>query len=170
MVGTTYNGRMSYFVSAHPARPVKTPFSQYCALGYAGILTGVLVAQLFTLDEVLELFSSFSVALPPFIVAAFVPCVIVAELCALPFLLRMKLSHAFRWLSMGCSWLVALLWGGLGVALVVAGEASVSVGLFGTVVSPLSAGVSVVIALLFGGMAAVSSWGLWPELPRRRHA
>lgn len=145
---------MSIFVQATPAPAAKSPESKQIATLYAGLLTVLAVTQLFTFDTFIELFPALGlpVALAPIIVAS--------EVFALPFLLRMRLSPAFRVLSMGLGWVVALAWSVVSVMALQQG--AVTVGYLGTLVELTPGWWAVLIAVSFGILAVWSSWGLWP--------
>lgn len=156
---------MSILVQAQPATAPRSRTAVQIAVFYAGFLTVMSVAQLFTFEEFIELFFSFDVALPQLVEALFIPLLIVFQVIALPFLLRMNISPAFRWLSMGAGWIVPLGW--LFIALCTATMYPLleNVGLLGTAVS-LAPGLWVVaVSALFGLMSAWASWGLWPSQP-----
>ncbi|MGY4893491.1 MAG: hypothetical protein ACO1N2_02220 [Candidatus Saccharimonadota bacterium] len=146
---------MSIFVQATPAPAAKSHETKQIATLYAGLLTILAVTQLFTFDEFIELFPQLGlpVALAPIIVAC--------EVFALPFLLRMRLSPAFRALSMGLGWLVALGWLFVSIVAVQQGTTE-TVGYLGTLVNFIPGWSAVLIAASFGILAAWSSWGLWP--------
>src|SRR5690606_29389792 len=101
------------FVKAVPAQQPRTKESSQIALLYAVILVIFAVGQLFTFDKFIELVPSFQLPLGEVLQFAVAPLLVMAEVLALPFLLRMTLSPAFRWLSMVCGWLVAGLWTGI---------------------------------------------------------
>lgn len=144
------------------ALPPKTDATKQISLLYAGLLTVMAVAQLFTFETFIELIPSydlpigegFKVALPALIVAA--------EVFALPFLLRMALSPAFRWFSMFCGWFVALAWFLISIWIVTMNPGVLTIGFLGTAVDLLPGWWAVLISFSFGILAAWSAWGLWP--------
>lgn len=151
----TYTAGMSIFVQATPAPAAKSHETKQIATLYAGLLTVLAVAQLFTFDEFIELFPLLGLPV------AFAPLIVACEVFALPFLLRMRLSPAFRALSMGLGWFVAVGWLFISIVAVQQG-ASDTVGYLGTLVSLSPGWWAVLIAASFGILAAWSSWGLWP--------
>ncbi|MDN5275667.1 MAG: rane protein of unknown function [Candidatus Saccharibacteria bacterium] len=97
---------MSIFVKAQPAPGPVSRNVQWLALGYAGLLTILALTQLYSFEDDILLFGN---ALPDGF--AFVaPLIVVSEVFALPYLLRLQLSPAMRVLSMGLGWVAALSW------------------------------------------------------------
>lgn len=144
-----------------PAAP-KSNDAAKIALVYAVILVVMAVAQLFTFDTftvvVTEFYFPGGVQYAHFLTALLVT----AEVFALPFLLRMSLSPAFRWLSMILGWLVALIWTKLTIWIMLHEIGSNNVGFLGSAISLTPGWWAVFISLTFGIMAAWASWGLWP--------
>lgn len=140
----------------------KTKGVQQIAIFYAAIIVGMVIAQLFTFDTFVLLVKEFN--FPGGVrSAAFLSALIgIAEVFALPFLLRMPLSQAFRWVSMVSGWLVAGLWLCVSVGLVLQGSSVNNVGFLGTVIAITPGWWAIFISLVFGVLAARASWGLWP--------
>lgn len=153
---------MSIFAHVTPAPLPKTKNVPRIALLYAVILVVMAVAQLFTFDEFLKLMTSFNFsggAQYAHFIAAFV---VVAEVFALPFLLRMPLSTAFRWFSMILGWLIALIWTVISLRLVIQDSFTNNVGFLGTAVNLTPGWWAIFVSLAFGILAAWASWGMWP--------
>lgn len=152
---------MSIFAEPTVARTPRSKQSSQMAVLYAGFITLMLVAQLFTFDEFLILLGTF--AFPFTIATAYIigALLVTVELFALPFLLRMTVSHAFRWVSMVCAWFVSGLWLFLSVWAVTRVPSVESIGFLGSL--PLTPGWwAVMVSLSFIILATWSSWGLWP--------
>lgn len=152
---------MSVFAKPTTALPARTDTSRQIALLYAGILVLFIIAQLFTFEEFLELIPSLHLPIGGLLYIA-VPLIVVGELFALPFLLRMSISPAFRWLSMVCGWLVAAVWVFIAAWVVTTQSGASTVGFLGTVGDLTPGWWSVLIAIAMGILAAWASWGLWP--------
>lgn len=153
---------MSIVVTATQAPNPKSQASRQIALAYAAFLTAMALAQLFTLERFLSLFSSFHLPLDAGLVTA-LPAVLVAlEVAALPFLLRMWLSPAFRVVSMGAGWLVAFLWTGIALWVVLTRQAPDTIGFLGTAVPLIPGTWAVCVGAMMGLAAAWASWGMWP--------
>jgi hypothetical protein len=132
------------------------------SLLYAGVLVVMAVAQLFTFDGFIELVASFNLPFSETGDAVIAPLIIAFEVFAIPFLLRMRLSQAFRWLSMLCGWSVALLWAFISIWVVTTNPAVSTIGFLGTALTLIPGWWAVCISLAFGILAGWSGWGLWP--------
>lgn len=151
---------MNVLAKVTTATKPRTPQSGQVSLFFAGLLAVMAVAQLFTFESFIVLLGTFELplGLPPMLVASFI---VIAEVFALPFLLRMDLSVAFRWLSMGLSWLVVAFWLFVSVWLRSMVLVPETVGFLGSI--PVTPGLWVVLFSISLGILAVwSSWGLWP--------
>lgn len=153
---------MSFFVNVTLAPTPRTDTAKQMSLVYAGILVIFVVTQLFTFDEFLELFAAFNLPVSDALTYALAPGLIVAELFAIPFLLRMPLSVAFRWLSMMLGWLAAALWVFISLWVVSTHPDITTIGFLGTVLEQPPGLWAVLLSMAFGVLAAWSSWGLWP--------
>jgi hypothetical protein len=154
---------MKFFVPSTPAPIAKTKESRKIALFYGVLLVIFALSQLFSFDKFLDLIESFW--LPggrpaSNFVAAFV---VVAEIFALPFLFRMKLSPLMRIISMVLSWLVPLIWLKLSLWLLLTTNAVTNTGLLGADIQLMPGWWTVLISLSLGILAAWSSWGLWAK-------
>jgi len=152
---------MKLLRTATASRTPRTIDAQRVALFYAAILAVMAVAQLYTFDHFLELVLTFGLpgqAATAYFLAAFL---VTCEVLALPFLLRMPLSPAFRWVSMALGWIVAGLWIVLTIGLFLQGTVG-NVGFLGTVFEVFPSWWTIYISLMFGFVAVWSSWGLWP--------
>ena len=159
---------MSIFVRALVADKPKTRDSQRIAIFYAVILVVMAVAQLFTFDEFLNLFIDFGFSSDERVAYSLAAFLVTAEVFALPFLLRMSVSPAFRWVSMVCSWLVAVVWFALTVWLAMNDGTTDNVGFIGTVADIMPGWWAVFMSIAFGVLAAWASWGLWPQKIRAK--
>ena len=153
---------MTILVKAHAARAPKNKYVGYGATLYAAILVVLLVAQLFTYEDFPSIIASFwltdSLASSHLLAAL----IIVAELFAIPFLLRMKLSVAMRWLSTGLGWLVAGFWLFIGIWLSVTVHAVTNTGLLGSAIELAPGPWLIVKGLFLVALSAWVTWGLWP--------
>ena len=159
---------MSIFVRSVVANKPKTKDSQRIAIFYAVILVVMAVAQLFTFDEFLKLFADFGFSDDVRFAYALAAILVTAEVFALPFLLRMAVSPAFRWLSMACGWLVALVWLVVTVLLAINVGTTDNVGFIGTVTDIMPGWWAVFMSIAFGILTAWASWGLWPQKTRTK--
>ncbi len=153
---------MSIFPKVTPALKPKSKESIQVAVFYSVILVVMSLAQLFTFEEFIELIPSFNLPVSgalPYLVA---PLVVVAQVFALPFLLRMAVSPAFRWFSMFMGWLVAVLWTLISIWVVGSHQPVETIGFAGTALNLMPGWWAVCISISFGILAAWASWGLWP--------
>lgn len=154
---------MSIFVQSSSALPPKTAIAGRVGILAAAIIVLFLVGQLFTYEKFPAVLNDMwlpGVGQPQSIVLA--ALTVLAELFALPFLLRMRLSLAMRVVSMAMGWLVVVFWLCVLVWQNVTPSALTNAGLLGATVS-LAVGWWMVLAVLaLGVLAAWASWGLWP--------
>lgn len=153
---------MSFFVKTTPAPTPKTDRVKSIALLYAVILTAFALAQLYTFEEFTEFIISLNLPLGDAMVYALVPLLIVSEVFAIPFLLRMALSPAFRFLSLLLGWFAALLWLAISFWIVSTRQPVETVGFLGTVADLTPGWWAVLASLALVILAAWASWGMWP--------
>lgn len=89
--------------------------------------------------------------------------IVVAEVFALPFLLRMKVSIAMRVISMIFGWLVPLIWVGINIWSLTTVNALHNIGFLGTVISLEPGWWTLLFSVAIGVLAAWASWGMWPQ-------
>ena len=160
---------MNIITKAASAKKPKTRESQQVAYAYAAVLVILVLAQLFTFEKFLILLESFW--LPGGKPAAYLlgSIIVVCEVLALPFLLRLKLSPLMRIISMVLSWLVPTIWLLLTLWLLFTVNAVSNIGLLGTTVKLIPGWWAVFFCVAIGMMAAWASWGLWPfECPKTK--
>ena len=88
--------------------------------------------------------------------------IVITEVLAIPYLLRMRLSLSMRIISMVMGWVVAILWSGIAIWLTLTGSQVTNVGLLGSVLALTSGWLPISLGFILGGMAAWVSWGMWP--------
>ena len=156
-----YTLSMSIFVKAVAAPEPKTKDAKTIATAYAVVLVVLAVAQLFTFDDFLKLFVSFELpgVTSPHLLAALI---VAAEVFALPFLLRVALSPAFRFFSMLLGWFVAGAWVFVAASLMASHSPINNIGFLGTAVEILPSWWALFIGVVLGLFAAWASWGMWP--------
>jgi hypothetical protein len=153
---------MSILVQTSEPAPLRTPNIREISLLYGGILVVLALAQLYSFPEMLLIVQSFW--LPGDRVTAYLlaAMIVICEVFALPFLLRMRMSSAARVTSMVLGWMVAVIWTGISVWLLVTTNAVTSTGMLGDVVTIPPGGLPLMLGLAFGVLAAWASWGMWP--------
>lgn len=153
---------MSVLVKAIPAPKPRTKESRQMSLLLAVIFVIFALTQLFTLDEFIELIPALGLPVGEVLTYALAPVLIASEIFALPFLLGMALSPAFRWVSMGCSWLAAGIWVFISFWVAMTYPAVETVGFLGALVNLQPGWWTVFISLGLAILVAWTSWGLWP--------
>ena len=130
---------------------------------YCVILIVFAVTQLFS-------FSDFQLLVQSYWLPCGVPSasllsgvIVIVEVFALPFLLRMKVSRLFRTVSMVLGWLVAVIWLIICLWLLLTVNAVTNIGFLGTVFSLTPGWWSVLVSLALVILAAWASWGMWPS-------
>jgi hypothetical protein len=147
---------MSIFAKSSFPGPARTKDSQTVAVLYAGILVVFIVSQLFSFEEFLVLVQSFQ--LPGGDTLAYVSAALFISVE-----LFMRLSFAFRYVSMLCSWLAAVAWVYISTWLLLSNSQVDTVGFLGTVISVMPGVPALLISLSLCVLAVWSSWGLWPH-------
>lgn len=147
---------MSVFAKATPAIVPKTQRVTQISLFYAGILVVLALSQLYSFEEFTELITGFGLPL------AAAPIIIVLEVFALPFLLRMAISPAFRFVSMVFGWLVPAFWFFVSIWVLFNVGGAETVGFLGTVLALQPGWWAVLFSFALGILAAWASWGMWP--------
>ena len=153
---------MSIFVKSTPAPKPRTANSAKVATLYAALLVIFAVTQLFTFEEFLVYNQSIKLPFSEDFNYAFVPLLIVAEVFALPFLLQMRLSPAFRYLSLALGCVAAGFWIFLSSWIVLLSVPVDSIGFLGTLVALTPGWWAIFFSLSLGVLAVWSAWGLWP--------
>lgn len=161
---------MSVFVKPTPAPAVKTTNTKTIALFFAIILVVMAVTQLYSFEATLLLFASYNLPLGETIGAAALPILIVFEVFALPFLLRMSVSPAFRFLSMIFGWFVGLKWLFISLWVVAFAQPVESIGFIGAIdgITLVPGWWAVLYSIALCILAAWASWGMWPMTRRRK--
>ena len=161
---------MSIFGTPTPAPVPKTKDVTRISFFYAAIIVVMVVAQLFTFDSFLSLLLSFDLPGGDRTAITIGALLVAAEVFALPFLLKMTISPAFRWFSLLCAGLVADIWIFLSLWVVLTDSLAENIGFLGTVVGMMPGWWSILISLSFGILAVWAAWGMWPLSQRPKKA
>jgi hypothetical protein len=162
-----YSVNMSIFAQATDAIKPKTKNIYTLAMLYAVILVAFAVSQLFTFEAFNTLLVSFWLpggARSAHVLAAMI---VITEVFALPFLLRMRTSVAMRIVSMVCGWLVAVIWLFLTLWIILSINALSNVGFLGDIVHLTPGWWAVFCSSALGILAGWVSWGMWPYAKRK---
>ena len=153
---------MYFFVSATPAPQSKTENVSKVALLFGGLILVMAIAQLFHFEKFIPLIEGFDLPGSELTAHLFAASIVTLEVASLPFLLRMYLSPAMRFVSMVSGWIVVVLWLFVQIYLNLQHSSIENSGLLGIAV-PVETGWWVVFMLAgFGILSAWASWGMWP--------
>lgn len=153
---------MSIFAKLTVAPEPRSKDVWLIAMFYGVILAVMAVAQLFTFEHFTELFVGFDLPGGETVAYFLASFVVACEVLALPFLIRMPLSPALRWVSMGAGWAVALTWLKLTIWQAVTEPDVDTVGFLGTALNMVPGWWAVFLGAALVILAAWASWGLWP--------
>lgn len=158
---------MGIFVDAVAAPAARTKNTTIIARFYAVVLVIMAVGQLYGFEKFIPLIEQFGLPGGHGTAVLVAGLLVTAEVFAVPFLLRMRLSPLMRIMSMVLGWLVAILWTKLSLWVVMTGATVDTIGFLGTSIAlPIGWWVVCYGAALIV-LAAWTSWGLWPLRKRR---
>lgn len=151
---------MKKVVATNAEKP-RSKLSGNIAWAYAAVLTVMVVAQLFSFEKFIPTIADYGLAGGHGTATLFASLIVISEVFALPFLLRMPLSPLMRWFSLLCGLFLAGLWVGLAIvgASVIGLDNS---GMLGTKVPIAGGAPQIFVALTLGVLAIWSVSGLWP--------
>jgi len=155
-----YTAGMITFPTAQPAPAIKRRSVQVIALAYATILSIFVVTQLYSFDDFILIIDSLWLPGGIELAQVIAAVIVIVELFALPFLLRMKLSQAFRGFSMGCGWVAAGLWLVANIWVATTTNEISNIGYLGSVIAVEPGLVSWLVAILLVALSVISSWGM----------
>lgn len=166
-ITTLYYPKKAYtihMVFAHVTEAPKprTKTSLQIGLFFAVLLLGMAVTQLFGFEKFIPVIESYQLPGGHVTAVTLASLIVVLEVFALPFLLRMRLSPLMRLLSMACGILVGTTWLKLIFWTNFADTAVLNAGFFGTRMSIPLGGWAVIYPLLLLLLAGWSIWGLGP--------
>lgn len=158
---------MKFFVLASDAPTAKSKESVKVALIVAGIFVVLAVAQLFTFEKFAPLITSYGIYGGEPVTQLIGSVIVVLEVAALPFLLRMRLGLLSRFVSMVSGWLAAASLFTAQLLLNGYVPESTNSGLLGATVDIPLGWWSVALTAGLGVLIAWASWGLWPRRTAR---
>ena len=163
-----YTKYMTKFAAVTPSPKMKSHYVRYVALAYAVVLVIMAVSQLFKFEEFFPLLASFGLGGGERTAQILASVLVVAEVFALPYLLRMYLSPLFRIVSMLLGWLVVLLWAYLILTVLGSVNSVTDAGYLGTAIEVPFGWWNVLYVVLLGGLMAVATWGMTPYFPKKQ--
>lgn len=153
---------MSILAKAYPAKQPRTNDAKRVALVYAGILAVMAVAQLIGFSKFVLVLDSYWLPGGLKFTSFLAGFLIVSELLSCAFLLRPKLSPAFRVFTMGLSWVVPVVWLILTIRAITSTTSLTNVGFLGGYVQLVPGWWAVFVSLALIILSAWATWGLWP--------
>jgi type III secretory pathway component EscU len=141
---------------------------QKVIFAYSLMLIIFVLCQLFTYDGFIRLLESFWLPGGATTARLLGSVIVVCELFALPFLLRMDLSRLMRIISMVLGWVVPAIWILLTLWINLTVNAISNVGFLGSVIKIQPGWWAVCMSVGLGLFAAWSSWGLWPFVAKKK--
>lgn len=153
---------MSILSPAIPAQEARTRDSKKIAYLYVLILVVAVFCQLFTYDGFVLLLGNFSLPGGELVSHLLGSVLVISEVLALPFLLRLKTSLLMRYISMAFSWIVPMIWIFLAFWVCLYPVMMSNFGFLGTVVSLVPGWWTVFVCSALGLLSVWTSWGLWP--------
>ena len=153
---------MNNIVTTPAPRPRAT-LVHNSAWGYAALITVMVVGQLFNFEDFIPAIGELQLPGMEAYAAVIAAIVVITEVFALPFLLRMSLSPLMRWVSLVCSVLVAIGWLKLSILAVMSD--GVTVPLLGTKLESLliEPSVAFVLSLVMTAIALFVVHGMRPR-------
>lgn len=129
---------------------------------FAIVLLVMAVAQLFRFEKFIPIIEAYQLPGGHTMAVMVAALIVVIEVFALPFLIRMRLSPLMRFCSMACGVLVGILWFLLMIRPLFGNATAQYAGLFGDRLDIPLGGWSVIFPLVLIIMAVWSVWGLGP--------
>lgn len=151
-------------------RPAKAESNRavQVALLLAVLLVIMSVGQLYEFEKFIPLIEGFGVVGGHKTATLIAGLIVVSEVLALPFLLRMQVSPLMRVFSMILGWLAVMIWIVITLWLATTINTVTNVGLFGTKVDIPAGWWAACYSVALGVAAIWASWGMWP-LAKAKH-
>lgn len=152
---------MTFAIATTAPKP-KTKNSQIIALFLAGLLVVMAVGQLFSFEKFIPLIETYLLPGGYGMAVLVASLLVISEVFALPFLLRMKMSLLMRYVSMACGWIVAAVWLKLTLWANVIPTDVQNVGFFGPKVELFVGWWATLFAAALIVLVVWAAWGLGP--------
>lgn len=157
---------MVFFVKPTPPTGVTRVYDRVVMYGTAATIVMLAVAQLFTFEDLGQVFAS-TYGMPGGAALIFAALIVSFEVAAIPFLLGMAQSPLARVCSMVAGWIVTLAWIVLTIWSLIR-SADMNTGLLGATIDIPASGVAVLFGILLLLLVVRSSWVAWPFKNGRR--
>lgn len=158
---------MSIFAKPQAAPKLVIKEVEKLALVQAGLVVMLVVAQLFTFEDFLQIFIDMNLASDS-VTYLLASMIVVGEVFSLPFLLRLKISKAMRVFSMLLLWFVSLSWLTIALLITIKDLSVESSGLLGSVVEVGPGAILVIFTMFFATLTVINSWGMWPLVKAKK--
>ena len=148
-------------IVALPAPKPRSVAARNTAWTYAAILTVMAVGQLFAFEKFIPLLKKYDLVGGDGTATLLACLIVIVEIMALPFLLRMRLSRLMRWVSLCCGVIAPAVWVKLSLFAIITSTELSNGGILG---SKVSVGLvpQLVLGLVLLVVAAYVAHGLWP--------
>lgn len=152
-------------VVALPAPKPRSVAARNTAWVYAAVLTVMAVSQLFAFEKFIPLLEKYGLVGGDSTATLLASIIVILEVMALPFLLRMHLSPLMRWVSLSCSVIVPVVWVKLSLLSILTNTVQSNGGILG---SKLTIGVvpQLFLGLVLLSVAVYVAYGLWPKVKK----
>lgn len=158
------------FAKAEKALEPRFHEAQIIAWIYATALVIMAVGQLFSFEDFIPYIRDLHLTGGEAVTVLFACLIVIAEVFALPFLLRMPLSSLMRWFGLGFSLFVPLAWLFVTILTYVTQPPEVASSMLGAITGTKIA-VPNIFQLILAGilliLAVVSAAGLWPAKKKK---
>ena len=132
---------------------------------YAAILVVMALGQLYAFEKFIPLITAYGLPGGETMATVIASLIVFAEIFALPFLLRMRVSPLMRWFSLACSVIVPATWIKLSLFALITNKSLESGALLGAKIE-VAVATQLVIALALLALALYVAYGLWPKYKR----
>lgn len=154
-------------ISAVEALKPRSDTAKIAAWAYAAVLVVMAIGQLYAFEKFIPLVAEYGLPGGDTTATLVAALVVVTEVFALPFLLRMRVSPLMRWVSLACSVAVASIWVKLSLWAYCTMVVIANSGMLGTKVTVPMGIVSLGLSVGLLVLALYCVWGLWPVKARK---
>lgn len=142
-------------MATYPKQPVK-PFVQIYCYGVASLLIIMATAQLMTFEKFVPIMQNYQLFNDVILGKVLAGLIVIGEVIALPFVLRMKISPLMRITCMALLIITGLLWLALGVWAVTTNPPLIGTGIFGSLVKGTGEGLVLVFGITLSAVSVLT--------------
>lgn len=157
---------MKFGLSHSPVSPV-SPTTFLLCWGIVGVLIVMASLQLIAYEKFVPIIQNYHLFDNPSTSQIFSAFIIITEVMAMPFLLRMRVSPLLRSLSAGCLVLTVLWWLTLGIYGTFIDSSITKTGLLGGFLSSTSSFIVLAFAILLAVVSVMVIWRLRSDLENK---